>query len=357
VHGFRGSAGASPYRLQYTRRIETMTLQEATKHVVQGNDLSRSQAEEVMGHLMSGEAPAALIAAFLTALHIKGESVDEITGMASTMRALATPIPTNRRPLVDTCGTGGDGAGTFNISTTAAFVVAGAGVAVAKHGNRSAISQCGSADVLEALGVDINAAPEAVGKCVDEIGIGFLFARALHGAMKHVAPVRAELGFRTVFNILGPLTNPAQADGQVMGVFDRNRIEDIAHVLQGLGSRHAFIVAGGDGLDELTLDGVSYVAEAKDGTVRCYEVQPGDFGLSNASAKDIVGGDAPTNAQILRKVLCGKSGPHRDIVLLNAAPAIVAGQVAEDLREGVQVAAEAIDSGEALDKLNALIVQ
>jgi anthranilate phosphoribosyltransferase len=175
--------------------------------------------------------------------------------------------------------------------------------------------------------------------------------------MKHVAPVRAELGFRTVFNILGPLTNPAQADGQVMGVFDRNRIEDIAHVLQGLGSRHAFIVAGGDGLDELTLDGVSYVAEAKDGTVRCYEVQPGDFGLSNASAKDIVGGDAPTNAQILRKVLCGKSGPHRDIVLLNAAPAIVAGQVAEDLREGVQVAAEAIDSGEALDKLNALIVQ
>jgi anthranilate phosphoribosyltransferase len=286
---------------------------------------------------------------------MKGETVEEIAGMAETMRALATAIPATARPLVDTCGTGGDHSGTFNISTTAAFVTAGAGVHVAKHGNRSASSLCGSADVLEALGVNLDLSPERVAECIDQIGIGFLFARNLHTAMKHVGPIRAELKLRTVFNILGPLTNPAGADGQVMGVFDRNLIAPLAEVLLQLGSRHVFIVAGSDGLDELTLTGPSFVAEGCAGTVKTYEVTPEQFGLTRTHAASLMGGDPAANALILRAVLSGETGPRREIVLLNAAPALVAGGKADSLEEGIRVAQASIDSGAALSKLEELI--
>ena len=304
--------------------------------------------------LMTGEAIPTHVSAFLVALAMKGETVDEITGLAEIMRKMATPIHTKRKPLVDTCGTGGDHSGTFNISTAAAFVVAGAGVPVAKHGNRSASSQCGSADVLESLGVNIEAGPERVGACIDEAGIGFLFARTLHTAMKHVAPVRSELKIRTVFNILGPLTNPARASGQVMGVFDSTLVEPLAHVLANLGARRAFVVAGSDGLDELTLGGPSLVAEAAGGTVKTYQIDASDLGLSPASLDAITGGDAATNAAILRGVLEGKPGPHRDVVVLNAAAGILAGQDGGDWREAIQAAQKSIDSGAALEKLEQL---
>lgn len=308
-----------------------------------------------MRAIMAGEATPAQIGGFLVALRMKGETVDEITGFAETMRAFATRVETNRRPLVDTCGTGGDHSGTFNISTTAAFVVAGAGVAVAKHGNRSATSKCGSADVLEALGVHIEALPERVGRCIDHVGIGFLYARSLHSAMKHVAGPRRELGVPTVFNFLGPLTNPAGACGQVVGVFDGTRVAALAGVLANLGTRHAFVVSGGDGLDELTLTGPSKVAEAREGTVRVYTVDPAEWGIPAAPLEALKGGDAAQNAAILRGVLEGKPGPARDVVLLNAAPAIVAGDVAVDWREGIEFAAKSIDSGAALAKLDELV--
>jgi len=330
-------------------------IQDLISTLVHRQDLTREQAAEAMGVLMSGEATPCQIAGFLVALNMKGETVEEITGFAETMRALATRVPTSRRPLVDTCGTGGDRSGTFNISTAAAFVVAGAGVPVAKHGNRSATSKCGSADVLEALGVNIDASPEKVGRCIDEIGIGFLFARKLHTAMKHVAAARTELRIRTVFNILGPLTNPAGACGQVMGVFDAGLVEPLAHVLGQLGSRHAFVVAGSDGLDEVTLDGPSMVAEVRGGSVRKYEVSPGQFGLKTTSADQLKGGDPETNAAILRDVLEGKKGPHRDVALLNAAPALIAGLAATDWASGMALAAKSIDSGAARATLEALV--
>lgn len=330
-------------------------IQEAIARLVQRRDLSRAEAATVMGALMSGNATSAQLGAFLVALHMKGETVDEIAGFAQTMRDFASRVMTSRRPLVDTCGTGGDHSGTFNISTTAAFVVAGAGIAVAKHGNRSATSRCGSADVLEALGVNINATPEHVGKCIDEIGIGFLFARNLHGAMKHVAPVRAELKVRTVFNILGPLTNPASACGQVMGVFDASLVEMLARVLAELGTRHAFVVAGSDGLDELTLAGPSFVAEAKQGVVRSYVLNPTQFGLAEAEREALAGGDAAENGRMLLSVLEGETGARRDIVLLNAAAAIMAGQGADDWASGLAVAAQSIDSGAARVKLEELV--
>ncbi len=330
-------------------------IHDALSRVVRREDLSRVEAASLMRILMGGEASPSLVGAILTALAMKGETVEEIAGMAETMRALATAIPATARPLVDTCGTGGDHSGTFNISTTAAFVTAGAGVHVAKHGNRSASSLCGSADVLEALGVNLDLSPEKVAECIDQIGIGFLFARNLHTAMKHVGPIRAELKLRTVFNILGPLTNPAGADGQVMGVFDRTLIAPLAEVLLQLGSRHVFVVAGSDGLDELTLTGPTFVAEGRDGAVTTYEVTPEAFGLSRADAASLKGGDGPVNAAILRAVLSGEAGPHRDIVLLNAAPALVAGGKAASLDEGIRVAEASIDSGAALNKLEELI--
>lgn len=318
-------------------------------------DLSRQEAADAMRALMSGESTPATTAAFLIALRMKGETVEEIAGLAETMRAFATRIETHRTPLVDTCGTGGDHAGTFNISTTAAFVTAGAGVAVAKHGNRSATSKCGSADVLEALGVNLDASPAAVAQSIDDIGIGFLFARSLHTAMKHVAPVRQELGVRTVFNILGPLTNPAGACGQVVGVPSVDLVEPLVRVLAELGARHAFVVSGYDGLDELTIAGPTYVAEAKAGSVTTYDLEPERLGLVVARREDILGGDAAENAAILRSILEGAEGPKRDVVLLNAAAAIQAGDKAGSWEEGVVKARDAIDSGAALDKLNALI--
>ncbi|MFP4191290.1 MAG: anthranilate phosphoribosyltransferase [Candidatus Hydrogenedentota bacterium] len=322
--------------------------------LVKHQDLSREQAASAMELLMTGEALPTHVSAFLVALAMKGETVDEITGLAEIMRKMATPIHTNRQPLVDTCGTGGDHSNTFNISTAAAFVVAGAGVAVAKHGNRSASSQCGSADVLESLGINIEAGPDRVGACIDEAGIGFLFARLLHTAMKHVAPVRSELKIRTVFNILGPLTNPARACGQVMGVFDSALVEPLAHVLANLGARRAFVVAGSDGLDELTLGGPSFVAEAVNGTVKTYEIDPAGLGLPHASREAIAGGDAEASATILRGVLEGKPGPYRDVVVLNAAAGILAGQAGGEWREAVQAAQKSIDSGAALEKLEQL---
>jgi len=331
-----------------------MNLRDAIEQLIRGEDLTRDDAAALLKVIMSGKAPTAQTAALLVLLRAKGETVDEITGFAETMREFATRIETHRSPLVDTCGTGGDRSGTFNISTTAAFVVAGAGVAVAKHGNRSATSQCGSADVLEELGVSIEASPEVVGKCIDEIGIGFLFARSLHGAMKHVGPIRAELGVRTAFNILGPLTNPAGACGQVMGVFDKDLIEPIAQVLLKLGVRHAFVVAGSDGLDEISTSAPTHVAEAKDGRVSLYDVTLEDFGCGVAPKEALLGGDAGDNANLLMHVLEGHSGPHRDIVLINAAAAIVAGEKAADLREGYSLAMQSVDSGSAKEKLVAL---
>ncbi len=332
-----------------------MDIQDAIALVTKRIDLSREQAAEAMCCLMSGTATPAQMGGFLIGLRMKGETVDEITGFAETMRRFAAKVPATRRPLVDTCGTGGDHSGTFNISTTAAFVVAGAGVGVAKHGNRSATSKCGSADVLEALGVALDLAPEQVGQCIDEIGIGFLFARNLHGAMKHVAPVRAELGTRTLFNLLGPLANPAEADGQMMGIFDPALVEPIAGVLMRLGVRHAYVVSGHDGMDEIGLSGPTRVAEAVNGTVRVFEIRPEEYGFSPAPHQAILGGEADENARILRRVLEGECGPCRDIVVLNAAPAIVAGQGGQTMEDGLRAAQESIDSGRALAKLEALI--
>ncbi len=332
-----------------------MTIQESISKLIVSTDLTRDEAGQAMRELMSGDATDAQVAGFLVALTMKGETVEEIVGFASAMRAFATPVPTRRRPLVDTCGTGGDHSGTFNISTAAAFVTAGAGVAVAKHGNRSASSRCGSADVLERLGVNLEADPVCVGQSIDENGIGFLFARTLHSAMGHVAHVRTELRIRTVFNVLGPLTNPANADGQVMGVYEGKLVKPLAEALLNLGARHAFVVHGCDGLDEFTLTGPTHVAEARDGHVETYLITPEQLGLSIAPRSAFLGGEPALNAQLLREVLEGKRGPHRDIVLLNAAPAIVAGAGASDLRGGIERAAKSVDSGAALDKLERLI--
>lgn len=332
-----------------------MTVQEAIALLAERRDLSQDQARDLLHLIMTGQATAAQTGALLTALRMKGETVDELTGFASTMRALATKVATSRKPLVDTCGTGGDGSGTFNISTTAAFVVAGAGIAVAKHGNRSASSQCGSADVLEALGVNLDVNAETVGESIDEIGIGFLFARALHGAMKHVAQTRAELKIRTVFNLLGPLTNPAGADRQVIGVFDKGRLQDMATVLHRLGAQHAYVVAGSDGLDEITLSGPTLIAEATPQGVTTFELNPSDFGMKLDKTAALKGGGAAENAHILRGILEGEQGPRRDIVLMNAAAAIRATDAAPDWKSAADKARAAIDSGVAREKLEALI--
>lgn len=332
-----------------------MNIQEAIAKVIEGADLSRGEMTDVMNQIMSGEATDAQIGAFLIALRVKGECVDEIAGAASVMREKATPIATKHDVIVDTCGTGGDHSGTFNISTTAAFVAAGAGLCVAKHGNRAATSQSGSADVLSALGVNIEASPETVSRCLDDVGIGFLFAISLHRAMKYAIGPRREIGARTIFNALGPLSNPAGATRQVVGVYSAALTETLAGVLATLGAERAFVVHGSDGLDEMTLTGPTRVSELKNGSVSTYDVSPGDFGLMQAPADALKGGDADYNAEITRSVLNGEEGPRRDIVLLNAAAAIVAGDKARDLNEGVQIAAEVIDSGKALEKLDALV--
>ncbi len=334
-------------------------LAEAIQKVERREHLTRREAEAAMEELLSGRATDAKIIALLAALRAKGETVDELVGFAVAMRRHAQPIfNSGRAPqgmLVDTCGTGGDAKGTFNISTTAAFVAAGAGVRVAKHGNRSFSSHCGSADVLEALGVNLGVPPGRVGAAIEQVGIAFLFAPAVHTAMKHAAAARRQLGGRTVFNLLGPLTNPAGALAQVMGVFAAELTEPLASALAILGVERAFVVHGADGLDEISLSGETHVAEVEHGAVRSYRVAPEDFGLKRAPLEALRGGDAPENARIIRLVLEGEAGPRRDIVLANAAAALVAAGLAEDFREGARVAARAIDSGAALRKLDALI--
>ncbi len=330
-------------------------IRDAIRKVVRAEDLTQEEAAAVMTEIMNGEAMPAQIGCFLTALRLKGETIEEITGFAQVMRDKATRIKCSREDVVDTCGTGGDSLFTFNISTCAAFVAAGAGVAIAKHGNRSVSSGCGSADVLKELGVNVEAEPAVIESCIEKVGIGFLFAPKLHLAMKHAIGPRREIGIRTVFNILGPLTNPAGAKRQLLGVYDGALTETIAEVLDNLGSERVFVVHGEDGLDEISTTGPTHVAELNESQVRTYSVHPEDFGLAVSSMDDLKGGDAATNAAILREVLSGQKGSKRDIVLLNSAAVIVAGGRANDLKEGLDVAEESIDSGLAMQKLNQLI--
>lgn len=330
-------------------------IKEAIAGLVEGTDLNMTQTEAVMSEIMSGEATPAQIAAFLTALRIKGETVDEIAGCARVMQQHALHVNPTRLDVVDTCGTGGDDSGTFNISTTVAFVAAGAGIGVAKHGNRSVSSLCGSADLMEALGVRIDLNPEQVARCVDEVGIGFCFAPLFHPAMKHATPVRREIALRTVFNVLGPLANPARAKRQLIGVYSAELTEVLADVLRALGSERAFVVHGHGGLDELTTTGPNRVSELREGHVISYTLNPEDLGLPGARSEDLAGGDAEANASITREILSGKTGPRRDIVLLNAAAVLVAGGAAGDLAEGIRLAAQSIDSGAARTKVEQLV--
>ena len=331
-------------------------IRESISKLVEGQDLTRAEAETVMREIMDGAATHAQMAAFLTALRLKGETVDEITGCAQAMRDKAIAVEPTRTDLVDTAGTGGDGAGTFNISTTAAFVIAGAGLGVAKHGNRAVSGQCGSADVLEALGVNLDLAPAQVAQCIDEVGMGFLFAQKLHPAMKNVAPVRKELGVRTIFNILGPLTNPAKASAQIVGVYDERLACTLANVLHALGVRAAFVFHSQDGLDELTTTGVNRVAHFHNGKVYEEEFDAAQLGLPRAARDELRGGTPAENAQITRAILQGRErSAKRDVVALNAAAALVAGGKASDLRQGLERASDAIDSGRALAALNGLV--
>ncbi len=317
--------------------------------------LSEKEAEEVMLEIMEGTATPAQIAAYLMGLRIKGETVEEIAGSVKAMRAKATSIRVADPLVVDTCGTGGDAAHTFNISTTVAFVVAGGGLTVAKHGGRAVSSRSGSADVLAALGVRIELSPERVADSVNEVGIGFLFAPLFHGAMKHCAAARQDMGIRTLLNVMGPMSNPARAGYQVLGVYDQNLTELMAKVLLGLGTQHCFIVHGMDGLDEITLTDRTKVSEGKGGVVSTYFVEPKDFGLERVRSKDLAGGSAEENAHILREILQGQPGPKRDIVCMNAAPAFVAGRKAKTLLEGYELAGKVIKSGAAYEKLERLV--
>ncbi|MBI5198941.1 MAG: anthranilate phosphoribosyltransferase [Nitrospirae bacterium] len=325
-------------------------IKEAISILIEKIDLSEKEMSDTMREIMEGKATDAQIGAFLTALRLKGETISEITGAAKVMRekALSIKAPTG---TVDTCGTGGDMAHTFNISTTAAIVVAGAGIPVAKHGNRSVSSKSGSADLLQSLGVNIELPLEKIEKSLIEVGFGFLFAPVFHGAMKYALEPRREIGIRTVFNILGPLTNPAGAKYQVLGVYSSDLTETMAKVLGNLGCIHAFVVHGEDGLDEITITGKTKVSELKGGKVENYFIEPADFGIKPGSIEDLLGGEAKENAEITINILEGEKGPKRDIVLLNASAAIVASGKAKDLKEGIAIAERSIDSGAALRKL------
>jgi len=336
-------------------------IREAISRVIERKDLDEEQMVGVMNEIMSGEATPAQIGSFITALRMKGETIEEISGAAMVMREKATRITTGvavdkDEILVDTCGTGGDSSGTFNVSTTTAFVVAAAGIPVAKHGNRSVSSQCGSADVLEALGVNLDLTPEQVGNCVREVGIGFLFAPMLHGAMKHAIGPRREIGIRTIFNVLGPLTNPAGANVQLLGVYSPDLCEKLARVLGRLGALRALVVCGAGNVDEFTVTGETEVAELSNGEVRTYTVRPEDAGLGRSRLVDLKGGDTPEeSAVILRDVLGGAEGPKRDMLLLNSGAALYAAGKVPGLKTGVELAARILDSGDALAKLEALI--
>ena len=329
-------------------------IQEAISKVVVGTNLTEIEMVEVMDQIMTGGASDAQIGSFITALRMKGETVEEITGAARVMREKALHIDAGGGRVVDTCGTGGDSSGTFNISTTAAFIAAGAGAKVAKHGNRSVSSRSGSADVLRSLGVNIEVEVEKVEECLAGAGIGFLFAPLLHGAMKYAIGPRREIAMRTIFNILGPLTNPAGANCQVMGVYDEKLTETLATTLGNLGSSHAMVVHGMDGLDEITLTTTTKISELKDGKVKTFQFIPKEFGLASCVMDDLKGGDSEDNATITLNILKGEKGPKRDISLINAAAAIFVAGLATDLKEGLEKAAQSVDSGAALAKLEKL---
>lgn len=331
-------------------------IQEVIQKVVDGDDLKEDEMVEAMNEIMEGHTTDAQIACFLTALRLKGETVEEITGAVRVMREKATKINTKHPLVVDTCSTGGTGLHSFNISTTSAFVVAGAGIPVAKHGNRGVTRQSGSANVLMSLGVNIDISPEQVGKCIDEVGVGFLFAPLLHGAMKHAIGPRREIGIRTIFNAIGPLTNPAGAKAQVLGVYSSELTETHAHVLKNLGTIHAFIVHGADGLDEITTTTTTRISELFKGEVNTYTLDPTTLGIPKTEQESLLGGTPEENAEITTNILKGQMGPKRDIVLLNAGAAIVTGGKAANLETGIKLAADSIDSGRAFEKLEELRV-
>jgi len=316
--------------------------------------LAQNEIEEIMHQIMSGSASTDNMAQFLVALNEKGPTIEEITGAAKIMREFCIPVETSHEVVLDTCGTGGDQKNTFNISTITAFVVAGCDVVVAKHGNRSVSSRCGSADILEALGVNLHLEENCLSQCLDAVGIAFLFAQRLHPAMKNVAPVRKQLGTKTIFNILGPLTNPARATHQMMGVYNRDLVEPMANVLKNLGLKRALVVYGSDGLDEITTTGQSFVCEYNGTDIVSYDIEPQELGIAKAEEEDLKGGDLGTNAQITMAILEGEKGPKRDIVVLNAAYALYTAEKVKDINAGIAMANDALDSGKALDKLNKL---
>lgn len=333
-----------------------MGIQAAIRKVSQKEDLTFEEAHAAMRDIMEGAASQAQIGAYLMGLRLKGETVTEIAGSAAAMREVSRQLPMEIDGAVDTCGTGGDGSNTFNISTTASFVVAGAGVPVAKHGNRGASSKSGSADVLSALGVNLELTPEKVAQCIQNVGIGFMFAVAFHPAMKHAIGPRREMGVRTVFNVLGPLTNPANVRRQVMGVYAKNLTESIANVFKELGSEHVLVVHGEGGLDELTTTGVNYISELMNGSVKSYTLDPEELGLKRVTLAEIQGGEPADNARITQAVLSGQgTQPQREIVLLNAAAGLMAADKVKDISEGLRLGAHILDSGKALEKLDGLV--
>jgi anthranilate phosphoribosyltransferase len=332
-----------------------MDIKQALQTVLNKQDLTLAQMREVMQQIMSGAATDAQIGGFLIGMRCKGESIDEITAAAQVMRELATPVSVLGEHIIDTCGTGGDGANTFNISTTCAFVVAAAGAQVAKHGNRSVSSKSGSADVLEAAGVNLNLSPEQVADCVNKIGVGFLFAPKYHGAMKHTGNVRKEMGVRTLFNLLGPLANPAAAPNQLIGVFAQQWLEPLAQVLKNLGSAHVLVVNAEDGLDEISIAAPTQIAELKNGAISTYSITPESLGLKRGSLADLAVTDAQSSLAIMQAVLNNQSGTAKDIVLLNAGAAIYAANLADSLSTGIAKANQMLESGAAMAKLNALI--
>jgi anthranilate phosphoribosyltransferase len=330
-------------------------LQEAIKKVVINENLTETEAYEAACEIMKGGAIPSQVGAFLMGMRMKGETVNEITGFARAMRDNASKVELDSDYVIDTCGTGGDGGKTFNISTAVAIIAAAGGVKVAKHGNRAISSKSGSADVLQALGINIDLEPEKAKQLIDENGMAFLFAQKYHSAMKHVGPIRKELGTRTVFNVLGPLTNPAFAKGQVLGVYSKELTHPIAEVLNKLGSERALVVYGKDGLDELTTTTISYVSELKDGKVTDYEINPEKFGIKLCTAEDIKGAEAKENAEIILNIFKGEKGAKRDIVVLNSAAALYIGKAVSSIEAGIKLAEELIDSGKALEKLNELV--
>ena len=329
-------------------------FKEILNKIVTGESLNEEEAYDTMNEIMQGITTPAQIASFLTALRVKGETVEEITGCVRAMRENAVSLKETYPLAVDTCGTGGDTKGTFNISTVAAFVVAGTGIMVAKHGNRGVSSKSGSADVLEALGININLTPSQVEECLQKLGIAFFFAPVFHPAMKHAIGPRREIGFRTIFNLLGPLTNPAGVKRQILGVYDPHITELIAGVLKRLGAQNAMVVCGEGGIDEITITGFTKITQIKNGKITTYCIKPEELGLCRYELKDVKGGDAKVNAEITLNILRGKEGPQRLIVLVNAAAALIVGGMAKDMRDGIKIAAETIDSGTALKKLESL---